>query len=79
MFAAVPARVESMFGTSAVTVTFSVTDAKGTKRTTITGLPGGITRRITTWKAGGALMTHTRDYDAKGKLVKQQRIANKAK
>ena len=27
MFAAVPARVESMFGTSAVTVTFSVTDA----------------------------------------------------
>lgn len=58
---------------------FTVTDAKGTKRTTITGLPGGITRRITTWKAGGALMTHTRDYDASNKLVSQRKIVNKTK
>jgi hypothetical protein len=58
---------------------FSVTDAKGTRKTTITGLPGGITRKITTWKAGGALMTHTRDYDASNKLVSQKKIVNKTK
>jgi hypothetical protein len=57
---------------------FTVTDAKGTRRTTITGLPGGVTRRITTWKAGGALMTHTRDYVG-SKLVAQQKTVNKAK
>lgn len=56
---------------------FSVTDAKGTKKTTITGLPGGVTRKITTWKAGGALMTHTRDYVGK-KLVSQRKLVNQA-
>ena len=57
---------------------FSVTDdATGTKKTTITGLPGGVTRKITTWKAGGALMTHTRDYVGK-KLVSERKIVNKA-
>ena len=57
---------------------FTVTEVNGTKKTTITGLPGGVTRKITTWKAGSALMTHTRDYVGK-KLVSQQKIVNKAK
>lgn len=57
---------------------FSVTNAKGTKKTTITGLPGGVTRRITAWKAGNTVMTHTRDYDASGKVIKQHRSGNKA-
>jgi hypothetical protein len=57
---------------------FSVTDRKGTTRTTITGLPGGTTRRITSWKVGNTKMTDTRDYGADGKLVKRHRTGHKA-
>jgi hypothetical protein len=58
---------------------FSVTDRKGTKRTSITGLPDGTTRRITTWRVGNTQMTDTRDYGPDGKLVKRQRTGSKAR
>ncbi|HLU68443.1 MAG TPA: hypothetical protein VKZ63_19295 [Kofleriaceae bacterium] len=57
---------------------FSVTNGKGTKRTTITGLPGGQTRRITRWQVGNTNMTDMRDYGADGKLTKRQRFGHKA-
>lgn len=56
---------------------WSVTEKNGTTRQTITGLPGGITRRITTWTAGKTQMTATRDYDASGTLVKSERTGHK--
>jgi hypothetical protein len=58
---------------------FSVTDRKGTTRTTITGLPDGTTRRITSWRVGNTQMTDTRDYGADGKVVKRQRTGSRAR
>ena len=58
---------------------FSITEKSGTKRTTIKGIPGVATRRITTWKVGNTQMTSTRDYGKDGKVTAQSRSGQKAK
>lgn len=57
---------------------FSVTGAKGTTRTSIKGIPGIPTRRITSWTVGGTHMTAVRDLNANGKVVKSERRGHKA-
>lgn len=58
---------------------FRVTEPNGTERTSIKGIPGVETRRITRWKLGNTVMTETRDFDAAGKLSSRARTGHKAK
>ena len=58
---------------------FRVTEPNGTERTSIKGIPGVETRRITRWKLGNTMMTETRDFDAAGTLTARSRTGHKAK